>query len=103
MCAIFSKKPGGHTWGQVLGTTDTTPAQVGGRADIDGTHRVLGGYLVAPCTSAGFAVSSVFATILAGAARVIPGNWIGGTGSVGVASAVGSAACTFQHSAAATL
>lgn len=90
MCAIFGNKPGGQTWGQVLGTSDPTPVRVVYRLDTDGTTEMLGRYLVASCPGGGFAVSSAFATMVMGATGTIPSHWVGVTGSSGVASAVPS-------------
>ncbi|MDP9602624.1 UNVERIFIED_ORG: ABC-type phosphate transport system substrate-binding protein [Variovorax paradoxus] len=67
MCAVFSKTAGGRTWGELLGTTDTTPIQVVYRNETSGTTELLSRYLVAACPGSGFVVSNNFRTVVAGA------------------------------------
>ncbi|SCX65544.1 substrate-binding domain-containing protein [Variovorax sp. EL159] len=67
VCAIFSKTPGGRTWGEVLGTTDTTPVQVVYRNETSGTTELLSRYLVAACSGTNFIVSNDFRKVVAGA------------------------------------
>ena len=91
MCAIFSNKTGGQTWGQVRGTADTTTVNVVYRTDTSGTNELLSRYLVAACPGAGFTVSNSFATMVGGAlspANVIPSHWVAATGSSGVKAAL---------------
>ncbi|MCY1226328.1 Alkaline phosphatase L [compost metagenome] len=91
MCAVFSNKTGGQTWGQVRGTADTTTVKVIYRADSSGTTELLSRYLVAACPGAGFTVSNNFATVVGGAlspANVIPAHWVSATGSSGVKAAL---------------
>lgn len=93
MCAVFSNKTGGQTWGQVRGTADTTTVKVVYRTDNSGTTELLSRYLVAACPGAGFTVSNNFATVVGGAlspANVIPSHWVGVAGSSGVSGAFGT-------------
>ncbi|RIX85266.1 substrate-binding domain-containing protein [Acidovorax cavernicola] len=91
MCAIFSNKTGGQTWGQVRGTADTTTVNVVYRSDNSGTTELLSRYLVAACPGSGFKVSNNFATVVGSAlspANVIPSNWVSANGSGGVKTAL---------------
>ncbi|WP_422086748.1 MULTISPECIES: substrate-binding domain-containing protein [Variovorax] len=94
MCAIFSKKSGGQTWGQVRGTTDTTAVQVVYRTDTSGTTELLSRYLVAACPGSGFVVSNSFATMVAGAlpsgTTLATTGWLGVNGSGGMSGAFGT-------------
>ncbi|SEK14807.1 phosphate ABC transporter substrate-binding protein, PhoT family [Variovorax sp. OK605] len=67
MCAVFSKTSGGRTWGELLGTTDTTPIQVVYRNETSGTTELLARYLMAACPTSGFVFSNNFRTVVAGA------------------------------------
>jgi phosphate transport system substrate-binding protein len=67
MCAVFSKSSGGRTWGELLGTTDTTPIQVVYRNETSGTTELLARYLLAACPGSGFVFSNNFRTVVAGA------------------------------------
>ncbi|RTQ34878.1 protein disulfide reductase [Variovorax gossypii] len=93
MCAVFSAKTGGLTWGELRGTTDTTPVNVVYRLDGSGTTELLARYLVAACPGSGFTVSNSFAAVVAGAVSggTIPANWIGATGNGGVKTAMAAA------------
>lgn len=96
MCAVFSKKPGGTTWSEVLGTTgDTTPVQVVYRTDTSGTTELLSRYLVAACPGSGFVVSNSFATMVAGAlpsgTTLATTGWLGVNGNGGVSTSFGTA------------
>ncbi|UVH57830.1 substrate-binding domain-containing protein [Variovorax paradoxus] len=90
MCAIYGNKTGGQTWGQVLGTSDTTPVSVAYRGESSGTTELLARYLVAACNPSGsnFAVSSTFTAVVAGEVGTIPANWQSVTGSSGMAAAM---------------
>jgi ABC-type phosphate transport system substrate-binding protein len=91
MCAIFSNKTGGQTWGQLRGTTDATTVKVVYRTDTSGTTELLARYLVAACPSSGFVVSNAFTTMVAGALTggTIPSHWVGANGSSGVSGSFG--------------
>lgn len=96
MCAVFSKKPGGVTWSEVLGTTgDTTPVQVVYRTETSGTTELLSRYLVAACPGSGFVVSNSFATMVAGAlpsgTTLATTGWLGVVGNDGMATSFGTA------------
>lgn len=101
MCAVFSKKPGGTTWGEVLSTTpggttgDNTPVQVVYRTDTSGTTELLSRYLVAACPGSGFVVSNSFATMVAGAlpsgTTLATTGWLGVNGNGGVSTSFGTA------------
>ncbi|MBN8751909.1 MULTISPECIES: substrate-binding domain-containing protein [Variovorax] len=67
MCAVFSKSAGGRTWGELLGTTDSTPIQVVYRNETSGTTELLARYLLAACPGSGFVFSNNFRTVVAGA------------------------------------
>lgn len=96
MCAIFSNKSGGMTWGQVRGTADTTTVKVVYRTDTSGTTELLSRYLVAACPSSGFKVSNSFAVVVGNAlpgststtAVAPPAHWVGVSGSSGVTGAM---------------
>lgn len=99
MCAIFSKQPGGRTWGEVLSTSDTTPVQVVYRTDGSGSTELLSNYLKLACPTSGFVVSNSFATMVAGAlpsGSPLPPvttpspDWLPVTGSGGVSGAFGT-------------
>ena len=89
MCAVFSNKTGGQTWGQLRGTTDATTVKVVYRTDNSGTTELLSRYLVAACPTSGFVVSNNFATMVAGAVTggTIPAHWFGANGNAGVSNA----------------
>mgnify|MGYP003577308916 CR=1 FL=1 len=84
MCAVFSNKTGGQTWGQLRGTTDATTVKVVYRTDNSGTTELLSRYLVAACPTSGFVVSNNFATMVAGAVTggTIPAHWFGANGQL---------------------
>ncbi len=91
MCAVFSNKTGGQTWGEVRGTADTTTVKVIYRTDSSGTTELLSRYLVAACPGAGFTVSNNFATVVGGAVtppNIVPSHWVGAVGSGGVKAAL---------------
>ncbi|MCR6476357.1 substrate-binding domain-containing protein [Variovorax sp. ZS18.2.2] len=67
MCAVFSKSVGGRTWGELLGTADTTPIQVVYRNETSGTTELLARYLLAACPGSGFVFSNNFRTVVTGA------------------------------------
>jgi len=92
MCAVFSNKTGGQTWGQLRGTTDATTVKVVYRTDTSGTTELLSRYLVAACPGSGFVVSNAFTTVVAGALTggTIPTHWVPVTGSSGVSGAFGT-------------
>ncbi|MCR6476356.1 substrate-binding domain-containing protein [Variovorax sp. ZS18.2.2] len=66
VCAIFSKQPGGRSWGELLGTADPTPIQVVYNDELSGTTELLSRYLVAACPGSGFRVSSDFRAVVDG-------------------------------------
>jgi len=67
MCAVFSKQPGGRTWGELLGSSDTTPIQVVYRNETSGTTELLARYLIAACPGSGFSFSNNFRAVVASA------------------------------------
>jgi len=95
MCAVFSQKTGGRTWGEVLGTTDNTPVQVVYQADDSGTTELLSRYLVAACWGSGFVVSNSFAAVVAGAlpsgTTLASTGWRSVKGDGGMSSSFGGA------------
>ncbi|MGJ7530272.1 substrate-binding domain-containing protein [Variovorax sp. GB1P17] len=98
MCAIYSNKTGGQTWGQVRGVVDTTTVKVVYRSDTSGTTELLSRYLVAACPTSGFKVSNSFATVVGNAlpgatsttAVAPPAHWVAVSGSSGVSGAMGA-------------
>jgi len=95
MCAVFSQKTGGRTWGEVLGSNDNTPVQVVYRTDGSGTTELLSRYLVAACPGSGFVVSNSFAAVVAGAlpsgTTLASTGWLGVNGNGGMSSSFGTA------------
>jgi len=91
MCAVFSNKPGGQTWGQLRGTSDATTVRLVYRTDGSGTTEWLSRYLVAACPGWGFAVSGNFAAVVAGAVAggIIPAQWVGVAGDSAMATSFG--------------
>ncbi|QNK67001.1 substrate-binding domain-containing protein [Variovorax sp. PAMC26660] len=92
MCAVFSHRAGGMTWGQVLGTSDTSTIKLVYRTDGSGATEWLSRYLVAACPGAGFAVSGNFAAVVAGAVAggLIPSHWVGAAGDSAMAASFGT-------------
>ncbi len=70
LCGVFSGSLA--TWGQLLGTTDTTPIRVVYRAGDSGTTEVLSRFLNDSCPTA-FRVSTRFATASLGTQ---PAHWL---------------------------
>ncbi|QXH33459.1 substrate-binding domain-containing protein [Pseudomonas muyukensis] len=70
LCGVFSGALA--TWGQVLGTADSTPVRVVYRAGDSGTTEVLSRFLNDSCPSA-FRVSSRFTTA---SLATPPGHWL---------------------------
>lgn len=92
MCAVFSHKPGGMTWGQVLGISDTNTIKLVYRTDGSAATEWLSRYLVAACPGSGFAVSGNFAVVVAGAVAggIIPAHWVGVAGDGAMAASFGT-------------
>ncbi|QNK67000.1 substrate-binding domain-containing protein [Variovorax sp. PAMC26660] len=90
MCAVFSNKTGGQTWGQLRGTSDTTTVKVIYRTETSGTTELLSRYLKAACPTSNFTISNSFATVVGTALTggTIPAHWVGATGSDGVKAAL---------------
>ncbi|MGY4663941.1 MULTISPECIES: substrate-binding domain-containing protein [Pseudomonas] len=90
LCLALSANNGAaRTWGEVLGTSDTTPVRVVYRSGSSGTSEILTRHLNNRCPSVFTSVSSTFANAHPGAE---PASWIGVSGSAAVASTVASTA-----------
>ncbi|MCB2250291.1 substrate-binding domain-containing protein [Pseudomonas chlororaphis] len=87
--ALSSNNGAARTWGEVLGTSDTTPVRVVYRSNSSGTSEILTRHLNNRCASLFTTVSSTFANAQPGAK---PATWIGVTSSAAVASTVASTA-----------
>ncbi|AZE48819.1 Phosphate-binding DING protein [Pseudomonas chlororaphis] len=87
--ALSSNNGAARTWGEVLGTSDTTPVRVVYRSGSSGTSEILTRHLNNRCPSVFTSVSSTFANAHPGAE---PASWIGVSGSAAVASTVASTA-----------
>ncbi|PMY65078.1 MULTISPECIES: substrate-binding domain-containing protein [Pseudomonas] len=85
--ALSSNNGAARTWGEVLGTSDTTPVRVVYRATSSGTSEILTRHLNNRCPSVFTSVSSTFANAHPGAE---PASWIGVSGSSAMASTVAS-------------
>ncbi|AZC30839.1 substrate-binding domain-containing protein [Pseudomonas chlororaphis] len=87
--ALSSNNGAARTWGEVLGTSDTTPVRVVFRSGSSGTSEILTRHLNNRCPSVFTSVSSTFANAHPGAE---PDSWIPVNGSAAVASTVASTA-----------
>lgn len=86
VCGIFANRI--NTWGQLLGTSNTTPVSVVYRSETSGTTELLSNFLVAACpASDGFQKSNLFTTVVANIGG-IPANWVAATGSSGAETAL---------------
>lgn len=82
LCGVFSGTI--TTWGQLLGSSDTTPIKVIYRSGSSGTTELLARFLNDSCPSA-FSVSSTFTSANIGTE---PATWQGVAGSADVITAV---------------
>ncbi|OLF54045.1 substrate-binding domain-containing protein [Pseudomonas chlororaphis] len=90
LCVALSSNNGAvRTWGEVLGTSDTTPVRVVFRSDSSGTSEILTRHLSNRCAWLFTTVSSTFVNAQAGTKPV---SWIGVRSDAAVASTVATTA-----------
>ncbi|AZD08255.1 Phosphate-binding DING protein [Pseudomonas chlororaphis] len=90
LCLALSSNNGAvRTWGEALGTSDTTPIRVVFRSDSSGTSEILTRHLNNRCPWLFTTVSSTFVNAQAGAK---PTSWIGVRSDVDVARTVAATA-----------
>ncbi|MFJ5253638.1 substrate-binding domain-containing protein [Pseudomonas sp. NPDC088414] len=85
LCDAFSGAK--TTWGQLLGTTDTTPIRVVYRNVSSGTSEILSRHLNSVCPTQ-FATNSTFTNARLPAGSALPSNWVGVANTADVATAV---------------
>ncbi|QXI18434.1 substrate-binding domain-containing protein [Pseudomonas hamedanensis] len=75
------------TWGQLLGTADTTAIRVVYRSTSSGTTEILSRHLNSVCPTK-FAVNTTFTNARLPAGSALPSNWVGVANTADVATAV---------------
>ncbi|TFA85856.1 MULTISPECIES: substrate-binding domain-containing protein [unclassified Pseudomonas] len=85
LCDAFSGAKA--TWGELLGTSDTTPIRVVYRNVSSGTSEILTRHLNSICPTR-FATNSTFTSARLPAGSTLPSNWVGVAGTADVATQV---------------
>lgn len=85
LCDAFSGTK--TTWGELLGTADTTPIRIVYRSTSSGTTEIFSRHLASICPTK-FATNSTFTNARLPAGSALPSNWVGVADTANVAPTV---------------